>query len=177
MVNFFKQLFSAGRKEESSEAILLLEGYDTFETARKLELEENMEEALKYYDIAINGGLNRALSPQAFILQKLDYDFEAIEAFTKAISNSPKDSNIFFGRHLSKSKIGDIEGAIEDIKQAILLSKTNSHLNREYDTEVQKLGYPNIETFYKTYLLNVEMDIDLTMQQREKLKAKRKYRS
>jgi tetratricopeptide (TPR) repeat protein len=174
MFHSVKNIFT--KKEQSPEAGLFIMGMDALETANQYNESRNDELALRYYDIAASCGINETFAFRGYVLQGLDYDYEAIEDFTKALVHEPDDANIYYGRHLSNSKIGDFEKALADINQAIYLAGLNTARNRNHDEIIQKSGYPNVVAFYTAALQNLKIDILMPVQALEQRKSHVKRR-
>jgi tetratricopeptide (TPR) repeat protein len=171
MLSFFRNIFTANKSQKQTpQGNLFVKGYKAFEMAKKADSERNDSAALSYYDIAVDCEIEEAYQGRAFILQGLNYDLEAIEDFDSAIIASPDDPNLYFGRHLSKSKTGDYGGAVKDMEHAVSLSKISSYLNDEYDDERQKKGYNNATQFFEMWQLRAVNDDEKS----ESLKNKQK---
>lgn len=57
---------------------------------------------------------------------------DAINEFTKALSQNPYDANAYFSRATSKVRIGDIEGARRDFKMSENCHHENKLVLEEY---------------------------------------------
>lgn len=130
------------------------EGYDAYEFGKDFLKYKQDEKALQCFDIAIeNGFKDEIYSLRGISLQSLDYHYNAIEDFDKAILSSPNDCNLYYLRASSKHAILDSSGAIADIEKAIELSKEDNELNRNYNKGAIEMGYKNGSTeIYENYL-------------------------
>ena len=131
------------------------EGYEALLKGHELYQNKRYEEAVKQYDLAIERGSDdgNALVNRAFGLQATDWHMDAIDDFTRAITLEPQDSNLYFGRAMSKSSVGDLEGSVADMREAIRVAGTPSALHREYDDEARKQGYSSVVDLYKMRLM------------------------
>lgn len=140
---------------------LLFNSIKTNRTNNSLELaqnyinENNLEAALKQYDNAIQNGVN-AYRDRAYCLSGLDFHLDAIADIDKAISLEPEDCNLYYERSLSKEIIGDYNGAISDLKEAIRLSKIDTPLNKNYKDKAQQMGTESHTLLYYIRLSYVE---------------------
>jgi len=129
----------------SNEPFYYHNAYADYQTAKKLILEKDLkvkdnESALLLLDKAINGGVRPAYGDRAFMLQLFNFDYDAISDFDKAISFDPEDSNLFFGRGLSKMKLCDFDGAVTDLSTAVRLVKIECERNNKLSLEAKRLG-------------------------------------
>ena len=109
-------------------------------------------------DKAINCGIIEAYGDRAFTLQLLNFHYDAIDDFNKAIEEcNCFDSNLYFGRANSKQGIEDYDGAISDLTKALEYSKDDNERNREYSL---MLGY-SITLFYEMHLNLMHQSKDL----------------
>ena len=165
----FSNLFKK-RSNQKSNIDNKVKGYSAFEAGKKYFLNNQFSEAIEQFDKAIeNDFLDETFSLRGLCLQGLDFDFDAIEDFTKAISRSPKDCNLYFVRSLSKSAVRDFDGSVADLKSAIYLSKENCELNRAYDDEAKKMGHRyGVTSMYEMRLSRVEMDLKFEIEENER---------
>lgn len=115
---------------------------------------------LDYYDLAIDQGIKQAYGDRAFCLQVLGYHYDALSDFTIALELNLFDTNLYFGRATSKKSIGDLEGAIEDLKTAISLAKIPNKENDELNKRASELGWKSVRTLYEMELLNDEQELE-----------------
>ncbi|MCE1164579.1 MAG: hypothetical protein LWX07_04155 [Bacteroidetes bacterium] len=139
----------------------MIEAYKEYDKGLYFLKDNHYERALMCMDEAIKWGLNdfNAYSLRASCLQSLSRDTEALDDFDKAISLNQNDCNIFFQRSLSRTNLGDLEGAYSDLNTAIKLSKEKNETNTEYRNELMKQGYKNIDEFYSLYLIRIELKL------------------
>jgi tetratricopeptide (TPR) repeat protein len=128
-----------------------LQGYKAFEDGKKYFAERRDQEAVDCFDTAVENGFEGAtlFSLRASCLQSLEWDSDAIDDFTKAISLEPEDCNHYFQRAMSKNAIGDQQGFLADIQEAIRLSKVDNALNRNYNLGAVKMGWQSTAAMYK----------------------------
>lgn len=110
------------------------------------------QEALIYLDKAIKFGVKKAFGERAWCLQALNFNLDSIEDFNEAIALTPEDSNLYFGRGLSKSVIGDLKGAILDGELAVTYSKFENETNEKRNQESLKRGFESATSFYRIQL-------------------------
>lgn len=129
-----------------------------FEEGKEFFNNKQIKEALNKFDDAIKFGYEnfKVYELRGWCLEKLEYYYDAVDDFNKAISWVTNDSNLYFIRSLTKSRIKDFKGAVEDLEIAIKISKMDSELNKVYDDEAQKQGYPNSTAYYEFRLLFAE---------------------
>jgi tetratricopeptide (TPR) repeat protein len=110
------------------------------------------DEALVYLDKAVSLGVKEAFQDRAWCLQALGYDLDAIEDFDKAMLTAPHDANLYFGRGLSKSATGDLNGAVLDGELAVTFSKYENEINEWRNKEAQKKGHESATKLYELHL-------------------------
>lgn len=128
----FKQRFS---KPKSNEGLIHLE------KGRQFYLSNQFQDALLHLNNAINFGFDREVyALRGNCLQKLDYHYNAIEDFDKAIETDPLEFSIYYNRAISKRAILDFTGHIEDLHNAIYYYKKHSiienHILRAFETDL-----------------------------------------
>ena len=131
-----------------------------------------IEEALKYFDEAIEKGIERAgddsdiLSleeakddSQAFrlrgdCLEELGFYFEALEDYNEAIKRKPRKGIAanYHMRSIIKERLCDFEGSITDLKEAIRLSRLDNDDNRFWNKYAQSTGFASQTAFYEMSL-------------------------
>lgn len=136
-----------------------LDGVEALKKGRHFIDSKKYEDALPFLDKAIDCDVKDAYEDRAWCLQSLNYDFEAIEDFNKAILLKHDDCNLYYGRGLSKQKSADFEGAILDLELAYTFSKFKTKDNQWRNEQVKKRGYDSIEYFYYTHLQTVKKDL------------------
>lgn len=136
----FKQRFLKSKSNE---------GQIHLEKGKQLYLSNQFQDALLYLDNAINLGFdNEVYAIRGNCLQKLDYHYNAIEDFDKAIETNPFEFSIYYSRALSKKAILDFTGQIEDLHNAIHYYKRNLNIEN------------HILKAFETDLLTAKMNID-----------------
>jgi tetratricopeptide (TPR) repeat protein len=94
------------------------------------------------------------------LLQILNRHDLAILDFQKVITHRPDDCYPLFMLSVSKYRIGDINGAILDIKEAIKLSLFENETNVEQSEIALKLGFGTITNLCEAYLKNYRKSMD-----------------
>ncbi len=119
-------------------------------------------EAIECFNLAIKYGhsnitvyLRRGCSFQLLHKHEL-----ASHDFNKVINQRPDDCYPLFMRAVSKSKLGDIKGAILDLEEAIRLSLAENETNDEYREVALKLGWGTHTKLYESYLHNFKQNMD-----------------
>jgi tetratricopeptide (TPR) repeat protein len=133
-------------------------GKIAFGLGQKAFREKNMEEALEYFDQAIQGGFSREgiYGFRGSCLQTLDFHFDAIDDFNKGLSLDPiGDSNLYYMRSVSRRATGDNYGCIADLKEAIRLSKGSDKLGY-----AQERGWDSVSSFYESQISWAVIDLD-----------------
>ncbi len=180
LVLIWEKIGFFNKTQETSEAAMqdhakMLAGCDAFVKGEAYYLEKQNQKALACFDEAIECGFNdEAYGLRAQCLQGLDFDIEAIEDFTRAISLKPEDCNLYFLRSNSRDATGDNDGAVQDLQKAIQLSEVDNKLNRAYSIAAKSIGYRNGHT--SMYLMSLDM-VQLTpqvLQDRRKKNLKRR---
>ena len=100
-----------------------------FEKGKELYAANQFQEAIIHLENAISSGsYHEAYKLKANCLQKMDYHYNAIEDFDKAIEANPLDFSSYYSRAVSKKAIFDFTGQIEDLHNAIYYYKKNTIL-------------------------------------------------
>jgi tetratricopeptide (TPR) repeat protein len=100
-----------------------------FEKGKELYNASQFQEAIIHLDNAINLGSDYDVYKlKGNCLQKLDYHYNAIEDFDKAIEANPFDFSNYYSRAVSKKAILDFTGQVEDLHNAIHYYKKNTIL-------------------------------------------------
>lgn len=134
------------------------EGWNAHNEAKelyKLQGKDRRDElCLLHLDKAIECGIYDAYADRGFILQGLDYHYDAIEDFNHSISLAKDDANLYFGRGHSRGIIGDYDGSISDLQKAIELSKIDNEKNRKYNSSdfITEKNWHSITHFYQLQL-------------------------
>lgn len=166
-------LFNNKSQEKSESNRKWIEGYNAYKNGKELYLKRQHNDALYYLDKAIENGFeDDVFDLRAGCLQELEYHYEAIADFNKAIVLSPKDCNKYFSRSVSKGAIKDYQGEIDDLRLAIELSKEDSELNRAYDDEAKKIGHRNgITSMLQMRLVSAEMNLEFEENERNRMQS------
>lgn len=177
-MNWFSNLFkkkskgiSKSEKNELHKKWLL--GYEAFKKGKQFFLNKQDEEALTYFDLALEYGFDNDENfylDRALCLQKLDYHYDALMDFDKAILLDPNDCNMYFCRSFSRWSTLDLEGRIDDLRKAVELSKEDTEMNSEYEDEAKKMGWDSGATgIYQSYLRIAEYDLKSEINEKERL--------
>ena len=136
-------------------------GYDAYEEAKKLLVltgaKRKDNEALLLLDKAIECGIEKAYADRAFILQGLNFHYDAITDFYNAIQLAKDDANLYFGRGHSRDIVGDYDGAVSDLQKAIEFSKIDNETNRIYNTAdfITDGSWESATVFYELQLVTL----------------------
>ena len=118
-------------------------------------LERNeYSKALPLLNRAIELGQKEGYYDRGLCFQGLGFNLEAIDDFTKAISNTPTDCNLYFCRGNSKVNLKEYDSAIEDGEKAIQLAKAGLLENKRYDEAAIAQGSNSAVSLYGTIVLN-----------------------
>jgi tetratricopeptide (TPR) repeat protein len=118
-------------------------------------------EALPYFDRAIEcgyDGVRDVHGSRGLCLQGLGFHLDAIDDFGKAIAARPEDANWYFLRSLSRSHIGDFDGAIADMEEAVRLSKADNENNDYWNNYAKETGWPSATAYYENWLDRAQED-------------------
>ncbi len=178
-MNWFSNLFEKNSIVSSIYDISDTEwdAYINFARGKKYFFKAEWEEALNYFDKAIDKGYDKdkIFEFRGICLQSLGYECDAIEDFNKAILSSPEDCNLYYTRAICKGAIYDYEGEVTDIEKAMELAKIDTNINRKYNQDAINIGYTNgIDDLYFVSLLSaksrLENEIIFDKKQNEQLK-------
>jgi tetratricopeptide (TPR) repeat protein len=132
-------------------------GLAAFEKGMTYYEEKDFQSALACFDNAIECGYeDNIYGFRADCLQNSGLCDQAIRNYDIAISKQPNDCNLYFQRSISKSIIGDVDGAIGDIEEAIQLSKIDNERNANYRAAAIHQGWPGGHTELYEYSLTSE---------------------
>jgi tetratricopeptide (TPR) repeat protein len=107
------------------------EGLVNLEKGKQLYLSNQIKDAIFYLDSAINSGFDTdAYEVRGNCLQRLDYHYNAIDDFDKAIEINPLKFSSYYSRAKSKKAILDFTGQIEDLHNAIYYYKKGSNAEK-----------------------------------------------
>lgn len=161
----------------NTEFELWAEGFNAFETGSKHYKDGNTEEALKYFDSAVECGYEDSglYSLRGSCLDELEWHMDAIADFDKAIALDAEDCNTYFQRALSKRAVGDEEGSLVEFRKAIELSEIDNQLNRSYNAGALEMGWSSVTMIYQAQLMMPTPDVILNRnRERARLKGRRK---
>lgn len=142
---------------------LWLKGHKALERGRDLYLQNELQQALRYFDSAIESGFEGAdvYNMRGGCLQSLNFDLDAIDDFTRAIEFEPEDSNNYFMRSISKGAVGDLQGRNDDLEEAIRLASIDSPSTRIYDALAREKGYKDgVAGMYRMEMVRANLDIE-----------------
>jgi tetratricopeptide (TPR) repeat protein len=124
---------------------------EILETAKKLMSAHQYEEALLCLDSAItsNSDNDNAYKLKGECLQKMNFHYNAIEDFDKAIETNPLEFSNYYSRAVSKKAILDFTGQIEDLHNAIYYYNKSAVLKK------------SILRAFESDLLSAKMNIEM----------------
>jgi tetratricopeptide (TPR) repeat protein len=124
--NLFSKIFSfLCTKSISSESdIDFARGHSEFEKGKMYCARNLWQQGLDCLDLAIECGLDNAeiFTARASCLEELDWYLDAIDDYDRAILLEPHDCNHYYQRANCKNSVGDRQGYMADIQEAIRLS-------------------------------------------------------
>ena len=182
-MNLLSKLFSKKSSpklgnEEKELMKLKWAGFEFFQKGQECYFNRQPEEGLLYLDKAFESGFisnfpteaNSIYNIRGACLQKIGYDYEAINDFDNSIALSPNDCNKYFSRSISKGAILDFEGEIADLQKAIELSKIDNTLNKEYNDEARIKGYTNgAADMFDMPLIRAKMNLDEEISEKKRI--------
>jgi len=166
-------------KPQSHENAQWADGYKAFETAKGFYQEQHDQDAVIWFDKAIERGFENAevFGLRGTCLQALDFNLDALEDFNRAISLDPADCNLYYLRSLSRGCTGDTDGALSDLREAIHLSKADTELNRTYSVAAKQTGFRRGHTaMYEMKMIDEELNKEMPEELRERMAAKHSAR-
>lgn len=149
---------------------------DILQSARSAcETGDNVE-ALRLLDQALASGMRDpdAWSMRGTVLQALGWNLDAIDDFTVAIALSEPCSSLHFSRAMSRQSVGDREGCLADIEEAIVLGARDTHLERAYADTARELGYNTLVEFYRAKLRLADLALRLEIPAQRRASSKRR---
>lgn len=168
LINLFKKKIQSSEYGTQQTNEKLYEGFLAFQEGEKLYENRKNNEALNYFDLAIDKGfLEKSYEFRGRCLQELNYDYDAIDDFNQAIAMTPEDCKLYFSRSLSKGAIGDFQGEVDDLEKAIELSRTGNDRNREYDINAQQMGFTDASSLFRSYLKIAKQRLDSYLQDQQ----------
>ena len=159
IANFFKK----PPTEPTESDHLWREGYKAFDRGQDLYYQNEVQQALHYFDTAIDSGFEGAdvYGMRGGCLQSLHFDLDAIDDFTKAIEFDPEDSNNYFMRSISKGAVGDLHGRVDDLNEAIRLTGVDSPSTRSHNTYAREKGYKDgVAGMYRMEMMHANLDLE-----------------
>jgi hypothetical protein len=164
-MNWFSKLFNK-KMNETSEANSELDknwliGFRTFNTGKELYFDNKPIEALLFFDKAIQNSFDtaEAFEYRANCLYKLEYFFDAIDDYNISIQKDSEKQIVFYMRSLAKASIEDFIGQLDDINEAIRLSKLDNEDSRYWDKFAKETGFESAASKYKYDLLSVGISL------------------
>jgi tetratricopeptide (TPR) repeat protein len=157
-LNLFKKTPSSSPEDEK-----WLRGYNALEGGKKHYIEERTEQALDCFDTAIECGHGdaEAFSCRGSCLQILEWHLDAIDDFTRAIELEPDDSNDYYMRSISRGAVGDLQGQVDDLNEAIRVAGIPNAANRSHNEHAKEHGYRNgIVGKYQMDLIGANLRIE-----------------
>ena len=159
IANFFKKPAT----EPTENDHLLRERYKSFERGQDLYFQNDVQQALRCFDTAIDSGFEDAdaYGMRGECLQSLKFHLDAIDDFTKAIELDPEDSNTYFQRSISKGAVGDLHGCVDDLNEAIRLAGIDSASTRSHNALARENGSKEgVVVMYRTRMLRANLDLE-----------------
>ena len=156
-------IFKRPTTEPTESDHLWREGYRAFERGKDLYFQNEAQQALHYFDTAIDSGFEGAdvYGMRGGCLQLLQFDLDAIDDFTKAIEFDSEDSNNYFMRSISKGAVGDLHGRIDDLNEAIRLAGIDSASTRSHNAYARENGYNDgIAGRYNMEMMHATLDLE-----------------
>jgi tetratricopeptide (TPR) repeat protein len=122
------------------------------------------KEALPYFDFAIEKGCENAdvFCLRASCLDALGFYYEALDDYNKCVSKKPTRgvADNYFRRALVKERLLDFGGAIDDISQAISLSKLPNEDNSFWNNHYKKMNCSPAAHFYENWLEIIKVNYE-----------------
>ena len=119
-----------------------------------------IKEALKFFDEAIKNGFDESevFSLRGSCLNDLEYYFDALEDYNKAIAKNPRKgiASNYHMRSIIKDSLFDYDGSMADIKEAIRLSKLDNEDNEYWNKNAKSTGFASQTAFYELMCLSGE---------------------
>ncbi len=172
VISKIRALLKPTKVEPTEEYKRWLQGYHAYNKAEQHLRVNELLEGLANFDRAIFCGFGQkpeeggeVFSGRGVCLQGLGFDLEAIDDFSKAIqlrheynllSREGEDCNLYFMRANSKNAVGDFDGSIADMEEAIEIAKSDSSLNPNYDAGVQATGWRSMVHFLEFQLTSIQ---------------------
>jgi len=164
--------------EPTENGQLWQEGAKALERGKDLYFQKEDPQALHYFDIAIDSGFEGAdvYGMRGGCLQKLQFHLDAIDDFTKAIEFDHEDSNNYFMRSISKGAVGDLQGRIDDLNEAIRLAGIDSSSTRSYNAYARENGYKDgIAGMYSMQIMHANLEIEQQASDERRLQGPTAY--
>jgi tetratricopeptide (TPR) repeat protein len=116
--------------------------------------QKKLKDALVCFNMAIECGYDKNVyGLRADCLFESGLHSMALRDYNTAISKSSEDCNLYFQRSITLIAIGDTDGAISDLEEAVRLSRIDNDLNCAYRDGAKDIGWPNGHTaFYESHL-------------------------
>ncbi len=149
---------------------LWLKGQKSLERGKELYFQNEFQLALKCFDSAVESGFQdeNVYFMRGGCLQSLQFDLDAIDDFTKATEIDPEDSNYYFMRSISKGAIGDTQGRMEDLNEAVRLACIDSVSTRSHNAYARENGYKEgVADMYRMQIVLANIDLERCLQDPE----------
>jgi tetratricopeptide (TPR) repeat protein len=139
-----------------------MEGHRSREQAVTHMLSKRFADALPHFDAAIAAGHADAetLGHRAQCLHALGFSLDAIDDLNQSIALEPNDSNSYFLRSLSKSAVGDLEGAVADLELAVRVATVANEFQRSHDAGARELGHASASEMFAARLPIARMQVE-----------------
>ncbi|MEI6821391.1 MAG: hypothetical protein WCL51_05620 [Bacteroidota bacterium] len=166
-MNWVTKLFKSKPLDQSEKEFF--DGLHAFNEGKKLwydlatnkenskeEKEDKRQEAIMLFDKAIEKGVDKseAFSLRGDLLMELNYYFDALEDYNLAIQKK-HEKNIagnYYMRSIIKGNLYDFDGSLEDLKEAIRLSKLDNDDTKYWNNYAKTTGYESTAQFYEMWL-------------------------
>lgn len=133
-------------------------GYSAFEKGKTLYFNKQYNDSLPYFDKSIENGYDEAeaFEFRANCLSELEYYYDALDDYNISIQKNSENCDIYYMRSWTKQAIGDIEGQVEDIKEAIRISKLDIPNSNYWNQYAKETGYNSGADRYEMDLIMAE---------------------
>jgi len=143
------------------------EGYKAFQRGQDLyyqkDNQKDIQEALRCFDTAIDSGFEGADVSflRGICLRSLGFHLDAIDDFTMAIELAPDDSNYYFARAGSKGFVGDLQGKVADLQDAIRVAEIDCASSRRLNEFAKERGYDDgVAGRYRMEMRSAKQDLE-----------------
>jgi len=147
----------------------------------KARTKQKQAAALEFFDQAIEKGYDSAevFFLRACCLVDLDFELDALEDFNESIVKDGEKANYYYHRSLTKEWLQDYEGAMQDLEEAIRLSKMSNEYNRYWNNYAAQTGFGSSTRKYELDLQNLKRMAELrrsltNLHEKNKILAKKR---